>query len=1248
MDAVEQHERRWEARPFRAALIRAFVLIAPIAASIVYVYVVSRLLPKPASTPLFVARWVGLSATATLVVVGIDRLTRRLLPLAALFRLSLLFPDRAPSRFRTAMRTGTVKTMEERLADVRSGRAGETPAEAAERLLGLVAALDTHDRLTRGHSERVRAYTRMIGEELRLSKHELDLLNWAALLHDVGKLKVPEEILNKPGKPTEEEWKALRLHPVYGAQLVEPLRAWLGEWTAAVSQHHERWDGKGYPAGLAGEKIAIAGRIVAVADVFDVITSARSYKEASGATEAREEMARCAGTQFDPRIVRALLSVSLGRLRFAMGPLSWLANAPILGRLPLTPAATTLAASAAAVVAAATIGLLPASAPAAAAGQPLAHAHAPAVHHLARTPPPHRAVAPSDSPPAPTADHAETPEDTAVLVPVLANDSDPDGDVLHLVDATAVSSGDVQVRHGGVEYTPPPNYAGSARFAYAVSDGTSLRRAEVHVDVLPVNDAPTAVPDEGAVPENWVAVIDAAANDTDPEGDQLAVVAVADVTTGSAAVADGKIRYEPPTDYVGPAALTYTVSDGHGGTDHGAVTITVTPVNSAPSFAPGPDVSVPEDSGPHGLPWAARIKAGAAWEAGQTVGFEVRNDEPALFTSGGQPRIDAGGALRFTPAPDANGVAHVTVDAHDDGGRANGGTDSSPPATFAISVVPVNDAPSFVGGSDVSVSAAAGAQTIAHWVASVSPGPANESTQSVGFSVTTSSDGDFTPSGRPLVGPDGTFRFTPAASARGIVTLTVRAVDDGGRTDGGVDTGVPHTFHIGIAGINAAPSFTPGADQTVNENAGPQLVHGWATGIAPGPADEDQQHVSFLISTTSPSLFAAGGLPDLAPDGTLTYRTADDANGSATVTVRAQDDGGTDGGGADTSAPASFVIHVLPVNSPPSFTAGAGDAVAEDSGPRSLAAWATAISAGPPDEAGQSVTFTVTTTSPGLFAAGGQPSVSPGGTLTYTPAPDANGSADVTVRAVDNGGVADGGVDTSSAVTVTITVTPVNDAPSFTAGAGDTVAEDSGPRTLVNWATAISPGPPDESGQALTFTVTTTNAGLFTAGGQPSVSPGGTLTYTPAPDANGSAAVTVRAVDGGGGTNTSAPATITITVTAVNDPPVATDDAPSVLENASGVTFDVLANDTDADAGTTLTVSSFDASGLDGSLTQGTGGGFTYVPSGSYNGTDTFTYVVDDGNGGTDTGTVTITVVPARPAVGGGRLPTRPRRTRRS
>src|SRR5581483_5972764 len=137
--------------------------------------------------------------------------------------------------------------------------------------------------------------------------------------------------------------EVLRQHPLFGESLVDPMRNWLGTWVESVGYHHERWDGKGYPHGLAGEDIPLPGRIVAVADVFDVITSVRSYKKAFAATEARAEIARCAGTQFDPAVVRAFLNVSLGRMRLVMGPLSVLSHLPLLGRLPLTPAMGTFA-----------------------------------------------------------------------------------------------------------------------------------------------------------------------------------------------------------------------------------------------------------------------------------------------------------------------------------------------------------------------------------------------------------------------------------------------------------------------------------------------------------------------------------------------------------------------------------------------------------------------------------------------------------------------------------------------------------------------------------------------------------------------------------------------------------------------------------------------------------------------------------------------------------------------------------------
>src|SRR5207245_366620 len=133
----------------------------------------------------------------------------------------------------------------------------------------------------------------------------------------------------------------------------------------------------------------------------------------------------------------------------------------------------------------------------------------------------------------------------------------------------------------------------------------------------------------------------------------------------------------------------------------------------------------------------------------------------------------------------------------------------------------------------------------------------------------------------------------------------------------------------------------------------------------------------------------------------------------------------------------------------PSFTKGADQTVLEDAGPQSVANWATAISKGPPDESGQTLTFVVTAnTNSALFTAGGQPAISANGTLTYTPAANANGSATITLVLKDNGGTANGGQDTSAAQTFVINVTAVNDAPSFTKGPDQTVLEDAGPQSV--------------------------------------------------------------------------------------------------------------------------------------------------------------------------------------------------------
>ncbi|NNF53385.1 MAG: HD domain-containing protein [Acidimicrobiales bacterium] len=336
----------WQARPVLARFIRVVVALAPVVLTLVVTASISRVFIPAAQGWDRLGWWLVLTVIAVALMTGLDRLFRRIAPLSTLLRISLVFPDEAPSRFAVALRAGNSKKVKQRIDAIReSGIALTEDQSYASQMLEMVALLGEHDRLTRGHCERVRAYTEMIIEEMSLPAKAADRLRWGALLHDLGKLMVPAEILNKVGRPTAEEWEVLKTHPAEGLKLAAPIADWLGEWISVIGEHHERWDGDGYPAGLAGENIHIGARIVAVADTYDVITSARSYKKPITAENARAEIARCAGTQFDPAVVRAFLSVGIGRLRFIAGPMAWLsgsvASIPGAGVAPI--AASTLA-----------------------------------------------------------------------------------------------------------------------------------------------------------------------------------------------------------------------------------------------------------------------------------------------------------------------------------------------------------------------------------------------------------------------------------------------------------------------------------------------------------------------------------------------------------------------------------------------------------------------------------------------------------------------------------------------------------------------------------------------------------------------------------------------------------------------------------------------------------------------------------------------------------------------------------------
>jgi hypothetical protein len=917
---------------------------------------------------------------------------------------------------------------------------------------------------------------------------------------------------------------------------------------------------------------------------------------------------------------------------------------------------------------------------------------------------------------------------------------------------------------GTLTYTAAPNANGTATITLTLQDsgGTAFGGADTSppqtfvINVTAVNDAPgfTAGPNQSVFENAGAQTVNpwATAITTGPADESAQTVAF-NVTnntnpglfsTAPAISPTGVLTYTPATGINGTATITLTATD-NGGTANGGIdtsapqtfTITVQGINHAPSFTAGGTQTSNEDAGPQTVAgWATAISDGDGNT--QALTFNITNNtNAALFTTA--PAVSPTGTLTYTAAPNANGTATITLNLQDNGGTANGGVDISPPQTFVINVTAVNDVPSFNGGTSASVLESSGAATFANFNTAISAGPADESGQTLAFTVTPgATTGSLTFSTAPAIAANGTLTFTPTSGTFGTATFTQTLQDNGGTANGGIDTSAAQTFTITVNNVNDPPVFTVGGPQTALEDAGAQTAAGFLTGIADG--DDGSQTITFNITNnTNPALFSTA--PAIAANGTLTWTPAADANGTATIEVRAQDNGGTANGGNDTSAPQTFVINVTAVNDVPSFTGSGAAAAFESSGPATFANFNTAISAGPADESGQTLSFTVTpgattgsltfstapaiaangtltftptngtfgtatftqtlqdnggtanggidtsaaqtfvitvnnindppvftvggpqtaledagaqttagfltgiadgddgsqtitfnitnNTNPALFSAG--PAIAANGTLTWTPAANANGTATIEVRAQDNGGTANGGNDTSAPQTFVINVTAVNDRPSFTPGANPTVNEDSGPASIA-WATAMSAGPPDESGQSFGFNVATVSGGaLFSS--LPTVSVGGQLQFTPAPNASGTATFTVTLQDNGGtangGLDTSAPpATLTITIDAVDDAPVAVNDTATVVEDAAATAVNVLANDTDIDGGP-ISIGAV-TQPLNGVVViTGGGTGLTYQPNPNYCNTppgttpDTFTYTLAPGS---SIGTVQVSV----------------------
>jgi len=299
---------------------------------------------------------------------------------------------------------------------------------------------------------------------------------------------------------------------------------------------------------------------------------------------------------------------------------------------------------------------------------------------------------------------------------------------------------------------------------------------------------------------------------TDNDNDDLAITKTIQSNSNSslvsASISGNTLTLDYESNQNGSATITVR-GTSNGLTVDDSFTVTVTAVNDEPSFTKGLDITVNEDSGTSTTAnWATSISAGPSNESSQSLTFNVSNDNTSLFSNA--PSVNSSGTLTFISATDANGSATVTVSVSDNGGTSNGGDNISPNQTFTITVIAVNDEPSFTKGLDITVNEDSGASTTTNWATSISAGPSNESSQSLTFNVSNDNTSLF--SNAPFISSAGTLTFTPASNENGSTTVTVSLSDDGGTSNGGDNISPETTFTITVNSVNDGPTASAGSD----------------------------------------------------------------------------------------------------------------------------------------------------------------------------------------------------------------------------------------------------------------------------------------------------------------------------------------------------------------------------------------------------------------------------------------------------
>jgi PKD repeat protein len=683
--------------------------------------------------------------------------------------------------------------------------------------------------------------------------------------------------------------------------------------------------------------------------------------------------------------------------------------------------------------------------------------------------------------------------------------------------------------------TPLANANGSVSITIVANDGTNpTGESSFTLTVTPVDDDPVIAQisdfdiDEdtsGHAVSFTIVDVDGGNLSLSAKSNDQTLISDSNLTFSSSSVSTTAGFETTITLYVstqlnanGDTTASVTVTDPSGLTDSTNFTITVNPVNDPPSMTNITNQSIFEDHPT--APIALNISDIEHGELTISASTSDTDLPITCLTFAG----DQIGSYEFTTVSDgeskpltlvilpplninnnftSSGNFDITLTVADPEGLSD-------TKVFSLDIEPVNDMPLYTLSKPLTANEDDPTQFKEEWITGISAGAVDE-TEPLTFIWSVVDDNNVLVKTESLTegvdiavsGTTAKIIFTPETDAHGVAILTIALTD-------GYSTTANQAYNITINEVNDKPSFTKGEDQIKVGNVGHMYeVQNWATEIDLGPADEyaSGQFATFVVDAEKDALFAGG--PIITSDGTLKYTPIEKAYGVSDVYVYLSDNGT----GEYTSGMQTFTIDISSINSQPSFSTGSDITVNEDSGVNLIAGWATNITTGHKDESEQSIEFSITATNAGIFSVPPAIQYIQGETtadLVFTTESNANGTATLYITMKDSGGTVDGGSDTYNAQTVTITITPVNDKPSFVKGKDLKVKADNQLRTEENWATEIKAGPGNED-QTVSFSLSA-DPDIFST--DPAIDNHGTLTYRPSTTGTSTVTVTLTDEDG--------------------------------------------------------------------------------------------------------------------------------------